>query len=261
MRLDFFLNKIYFRIVLLVFVWVIRGAKLEQKTIQCKAGRPILWERWKTQYTFKNISFNRDTKLKIEWSGLNDAFDEYFYQVWFYSSSVSLIHPDILGKFPNTKEIYLIDSTLNDLDKIENIENCQNITAFKLQAKDLTGIPSNTFSDCKNLESLKIGTKSLIDLPEGLLKYQENLQYLELAGKDLKLRMSPFEGLKSLAELKLRSANLIQVEENFFQSLNIRRLKYNGNRRLTLMLMCLSGGPKTSGHHRPASRFLLVDLM
>jgi hypothetical protein len=26
---------------------------------------------------------------------------------------------------------------------------------------------------------------------------------------------------------------------------------------LTPMLMCLSGGPKTSGHHRPASRFAL----
>jgi hypothetical protein len=30
---------------------------------------------------------------------------------------------------------------------------------------------------------------------------------------------------------------------------------------LTAMLMCLSGGPKTSGHHRHASQFLLLDLM
>jgi hypothetical protein len=30
---------------------------------------------------------------------------------------------------------------------------------------------------------------------------------------------------------------------------------------LTKMLLCLSGDPKTSGHHKHASRFLLIDLM
>jgi Leucine-rich repeat (LRR) protein len=71
----------------------------------------------------------------------------------------------------------------------------------------------------------------LTGLPDGLFKNQKNLQKLKLWGKNLKLRVSLFEGLTSLSELWLQSMDLNQIEENFFQSLNIRKLSYSTENR------------------------------
>jgi Leucine-rich repeat (LRR) protein len=79
------------------------------------------------------------------------------------------------------------------------------------------------------MDWLEIKSDSLTDLPDGLFKNQVNLRSLDLEGKNLKLRVSSFEGLKSLSNLRLHSMDLSQVEENFFQSFKIRSLDYEGN--------------------------------
>jgi Leucine-rich repeat (LRR) protein len=115
---------------------------------------------------------------------------------------------------------------INNQDKFKN---CQNIIELDLELQDFAGISNESFAGCKKLETSKIKSDSLTDLPDGLFKNQENLQSLELSDDNLKLRVSPFEGLENLSELKLLSMNLNQVEENFFRSLKIKKLLYFGN--------------------------------
>ncbi len=156
-------------------------------------------------------------------------------------SSISLIHPDILAKFPNIEEVelgYRIDaSRLNNPDKIEN---CQNVKAMSLWSKDFSGISRITFADCKKLETLNIVSDSLTELPDGLFENLKNLKTLTLVGKNLKLRVSPFEGLTSLSELELESVDLSQIGGNFFYSLNIKKLYYDGNDKCTFPIESLN---------------------
>jgi Leucine-rich repeat (LRR) protein len=197
--------------------------EFEVKTVQCKASE---WGRC----DFTNVAFNQDTILGIERIGFPEATDEDFDEISFSKSSVSLVHPDILAKFPNIVKITLgqdEEAEFSELNNQDRIENCQNIKRLELRMKDFTGISINTFADCSKLESLKIATNSLTDLPDDLFKNQQNLHDLELKEKNLKLRVSPFKGLKNLSELWLDSMSLNQIEENFFQSLNIKRLTYN----------------------------------
>ncbi len=227
---------IYFRIVLLVFVSAFRGVVSEEKTVWCDAS--AMYGRC----TFKNFTFNQDTKLNIVWFGAPEMTDKHFTEISFTSSSISLVHPDLLAKFPNLEVIDLGSNSieLNELTNPDRIENCHRITRLYLHLNDFGGISSNTFSDCKKLETLWIETDSL-ELPDGLFKNQENLRNLLFRVKNLKLRVSSFEGLKSLSELSLISMDLSQMEENFFQSLNIKRLNYNAvKKRFTFPIESLN---------------------
>ncbi len=230
-----------------------------------------------TRCSFANVTFDQDTILKIERIGLSEAIDKDINEIAFWSSSVSLLHLDIiLAKFPNIKKISL--SSESKLKNPEKFENCQEITELVLELEDFTGISSNTFSDCKKLESATINVESLTELPDGLYKSQGNLQYLELTGKDLKLRVSSFEGLTSLSELELRPMKLNHVEENFFQSLKIKKLHFFGKNKghtfpieslnsqetieeLTIMQTNLSPGPETLGSIlRSIKQLKIIDL-
>jgi Leucine-rich repeat (LRR) protein len=189
---------------------------------------------WRCFCKFIHVTFDQNTKLNIERRGLPDFSDEDFTEVWFHFSSFSLIHPDILAKFPNIKKINLnINSSHYDpieLNNPERLENCHNITHLVLPPlKNFTAFSSDTLTNCKKLVDLWINTNSPIDLPDGFFKNQKNLRELSFWEKQIKLRVSPFEGLKNLTELKFYSVNSIQVEENFFQSLNIRKLSFHGN--------------------------------
>jgi hypothetical protein len=104
--------------VLIVFVSVFRGVKLEEKTVQCEAS-------W-TGCSFKNVTFDQDTKLNIERIGEHETTDKAFDRITFYSSSVSLVHPDILAKFPNINKIVLRDNQ-NVINNQDKFKNCQNI--------------------------------------------------------------------------------------------------------------------------------------
>jgi Leucine-rich repeat (LRR) protein len=212
---------------LIVFCTLFRGAKLKEKTIRCEAFIVANLVPPIAVCNFRGVSFNRDTKLKIELDGDPDATDEEVKAISFSESpSVSLGHPDIWAKFPNIEEISVEGSedVLSELNIRDKIENCQNVKVILLQ--HFTGLSSNTFANCKKLEYLRIQSESLTELPEGLLKNQKNLKTLTLVGKDL--RVSSFEGLKSLSELTLESVDLSQIEGNFFQSLNIKKLTFNG---------------------------------
>jgi leucine-rich repeat-containing G protein-coupled receptor 6 len=167
--------------------------------------------------------------LNIQRDGASLTNDERFEQLIFHSSSVSLVHRDIHAKFPNIEEIRL--DPKSKLNNPEEFQNCQDIKRLTLSLKDLTGVSGDTFTDCKKLETLRMNIESLTDLPDGFFKNQWNLKLLELTGKTLKLRVSSFEGLKRLSELKFESVNLIQVEENVFPRLNIRKLWYNTENR------------------------------
>ncbi len=215
---------------MIVFVSVFRGAKSEEKTVRCKAYGFSYGARWHAWCVFQNVTFDQDTKLNIERIGLPEATDEDFDRIRFSSSSVSLVHPDLVAKFPNIEVISLdfYGTKLNGLNPYK-IENCENITHLALDLKDFVAISSNIFNDCEKLEMLEIRSDSLTDLPDGLFKNQINLRSLELEGKNLKLRVSSFEGLKNLTQLSLWSMDLSHTEENFFQSLKIRRLDYEGN--------------------------------
>jgi Leucine-rich repeat (LRR) protein len=210
---------------------VFRGVKLEEKTVRCNVWKhksEVDGRLW-AHCTFENVTFNQDTKLNIEpsfYSRDSDRTVEDVNVVSFESSSVSLVHPDVLEKFPNIEDIRLgLEDDSSELQNPDHIENCQNI--ISIYAK-FTGISSETFSDCKKLEKLWIASDSVTDLPEGYFKNQENLKTLELRGQNLKLRVSAFEGLKSLSELTLYSMDLSQVEDNFFHSLRIKKLSYDG---------------------------------
>jgi Leucine-rich repeat (LRR) protein len=212
---------------LLVFVSVFRGVKLVEKTIRCEAFRVANLVPPLAVCVFRGVSFNRDTKLKIEPDGDPDATDEEVKALYFSESpSVSLDHPDIGAKFPNIEEVSVEGSkdVLSELNIRDTIGNCQNIKVIFL--RHFTVLPSNPFADCKKLEYLRIETESLSELPDGLLKNQQNLQKFTLVGKDL--RVSSFEGLTSLSELTLESVDLSQIEGNFFRNLNIKKLMFNG---------------------------------
>ncbi len=231
---------IFFRIVLIALVSAFREVKSAEKTIQCEA-HDWIWG----SCVFTNVTFDQDTKLKIERIGAPEATDEDFVEIRFYSSSVSLVHPDILAKFPNIKGIGLgySGNGLNELTNPEFIENCHNITGLELNSlEDFTGVSRDTFSGCKKLEFLSIRTDTLTDLPDGFFKNQGNLRRLTLEEKNLKLRVSAFEGLKSLSELTLWSMDLSKMEENFFRSLTIERLYYSAlfNPELTFPIESLN---------------------
>ncbi len=217
---------------MLAFVSAFRGVKLEEeKTVQCKASGIWYLNRRYASCTFENVTFNRDTKLKIKRIGLPEATDAEFSQINFHgSSSVTMLHRDILKKFPNIFAIILeiYGTKLEGFDSPYIIENCENLTNLDLNLKDFVRISSDTFVDCKKLKTLEIRSDSLTDLPNGLFRNQANLQLFDLKGKNLKLRVSSFESLKSLSELRLYSMDLGQMEENFFQSLRKKRLEYYG---------------------------------
>jgi Leucine-rich repeat (LRR) protein len=202
-----------------------RGVKSEVKTVQCQADRYWDGYRSSTLCKFKTVAFTQDTKLNIERTGLPEVSDEDFDEIKFEGSysTISLVHLDILAKFPNIKRItvYLIN-VLNNQDRLEN---CMNIKHLEFTLKDFTGISNKTFADCRSLESLRIQSNLLTDLPDGLFRSQQNLQDLELAGVKLKLRVNAFEGLQNLSRLRLWSMDLSKTEENFFHKLNIKRLE------------------------------------
>jgi Leucine-rich repeat (LRR) protein len=130
-----------------------------------------------------------------------------------------------------------LDTKLDDFDNHYKIENCENLRHLSSDFNDFVEISSDTFTDCKKLETLGIRSDSLGELPNNLFKNQLNLKYLELKGKNLKLRMSSFEGLKSLSKLELHSMDLSQMEVNFFRSLNIKTLEYYGSSRPTSSIL------------------------
>ncbi len=176
---------------------------------------------------FENVTFMQDTKLNIERLGLPELADKDFDGITFGSSAISLVQPDILRKFPNLKRISVFSwRDWNVLNNQEKLENCINITHLVLSLEDFTGVSSNTFADCRNLENLEIQSKSLTDLPDGLFRNQQNLQDFKLTGLNVKLRVNPFEGLRSLSKLRLELMDLSQIEGNFFHKLNIKRLEY-----------------------------------
>ncbi len=201
------------------------GVKLQVKNVQCKTSSRY-WDdnrSWKT-CDFYYVNFTQTTKLNIERTGEPELADEDIDGIWFWSSDFSLVHSDILRKFPNI-ELIIVGSE-NELYNLDRLENCMNITHLDLSWIDLTRISSSTFADCRSLENLIIRSDVLKDLPDGLFKNQKNLQFLELRGKNIKLSMNPFEGLRSLSTLRLGEMDLNQIEENFFHKLNIKRLEY-----------------------------------
>jgi hypothetical protein len=179
--------------------------QLEDITVQCKASDE--WWDNDSQWTvcvFKNVTFTQDTKLNIERIGFPKWSDEDFDGISFESSSISLVHPDILRKFPNINRILFYSwNDWNGLNNQDSLENCMTIEHLKLTSKDLTGISSKTFADCRNLETLLIRSDSLANLPDGLFKHQQNLRDLKLIGENVKLRMNSFEGLQNLSILEL----------------------------------------------------------
>jgi Leucine-rich repeat (LRR) protein len=206
--------------------------KLE--TVRCEANGYQRGTHWHARCIFTNVTFNKDTKLKIERDEIFGATDEDFDQVEFHgSSSVPVLHRDILRKFPNTKKVTLeiYGTKLNGIDSPYIIENCGSLTYLSSDFNDYVEISSDTLTDCKKLETIRIKSDSLTDLPDGLFKNQQNLQNLDLEGKNLKLRVSPFEGLTSLTNLRLESMDLSQIENNFFRSLKIKTLEYYGSPR------------------------------
>jgi Leucine-rich repeat (LRR) protein len=218
--------------------------KLEEKTFKCTAwsseNHEVSWttadneDHRRTGCLFYEVTFNKDTKLNIEVNTERIKHPEVVTDdnvniITFQSSSIPLIHPDLLAKFPNAKEIDVEFGSEFDLNELNNpIENCQNIKSLSLRFSGVTEISRNLFNDCKKLEKLAIKSNSLNDLPNGIFKNQPNLKDLELNGKSLKLRESLFEGFKKLSVLTLVSIDLSQVKPNIFKSLNIKSLIYNG---------------------------------
>ncbi len=234
----FFSYFIRFRIVLIVLISVFRGVKLEEKTVKCRAksfeNDKIPWRTenkkdnlQSTECFFYEVTFNKDTKLNIEVNTerMHNVTDDDINSIAFSTSSVSLIHSDLLAKFPNAKEISVeFDS---EFDSNSPIENCQNIKSLTLEFSGVTEISGNLFNDCKKLEELTIKSKSLTELPDDIFKNQPNLKELEFEGINLKLRESLFDGLKELSVLTLVSIDLSQVNPNIFKSLNIKSLFYS----------------------------------
>jgi hypothetical protein len=213
---------------LIVFVSVFSGGKSEEKTVRCEA-----WSGWySANYPwitcdFRNVFFTQDTNLTIERIGHPELADEAFNTITFTSSSISLVHRDILAKFPNLVRVTVFAGS--ELKNQDCLENCMNIKHLTLSLGDLAGISRHTFTDCRNLETISLSSNSLADLLEGLFINQHYLQNLELAGKNMKLRVISLEGLQSLSRLSLAEMDLNQVEENFFHELNIKRLEYEGD--------------------------------
>jgi Leucine-rich repeat (LRR) protein len=194
--------------------------KLEEEFLECEAwiteDYKVPWrtvndeERRRTWCGFREVTFTKDTKLNIKRYGLDNVPDGGIKTILFETSSMSLIHPDILAKFPNIEEI-AVDASNSQSYLNSPIENCQSIKIFTL-ALNGTEIPSDFFKNCKNLKKMDISSDSLTELPDGIFKNQPNLKELELDGKKLKFRESLFEGLKKLSILKLNSIDLSQDE-------------------------------------------------
>ncbi len=166
--------------------------KLEEKTVECKAEKSWDDRQWKRCTFGSGVTFTQDTKLNIERIGLPEVTDEDFDEIIFKGSysTISLVHPDILRKFPNVNRIFLhFWNEPNGLNNQDRLENCMNIKHLELTLKDFTGVSNKTFVDCRSLETLRIQSNSLTDLPDGLFKNQQNLEVLELAGVKLKLRV------------------------------------------------------------------------
>jgi Leucine-rich repeat (LRR) protein len=194
---------------------VLQRAESIEKTIQCTISNFLSQKMCE----FEKVSFDRNTKLKIERIGDPETKDEDIKTIGFKSSNISLIHPDILAKFPNINWGELNQFQLNYIENQEMFENCGQITEFRLFLKNFTGITSNTFVNCSNLKRLTIITNSLTDLPDGLYRNQQNLQRLHLVEDGLSLRVKAFEGLTSLTELVLYSMGLGRVEDDLLHSL------------------------------------------
>jgi Leucine-rich repeat (LRR) protein len=152
--------------------------------------------------------------------------DQDINRIWFTSSSVSLIHPYILAKFPNVEEVRVQSS---DLNLNQPIENCQYIKRIFLEFSGITEISSNLFSNCKKLEKIEIESDSLRDLPDDIFQNLPSLKELVLNGKNLKLRESHFESLKAMSFLTVYSIDLSQAKPSFFKSLNITSFTYSGS--------------------------------
>ncbi len=212
--------------------------KLEEKTVRCEADGYRKGAHWQAWCTFKNVTFNQDTKLNIERIGAPEATDEDFERIDFHgSSSVPLVHPDILAKFPNIKMISLdvYSTKLNGLSSPYIIRNCKNLTHLELNLKDFAGISSDTFTDCKKLEKLRIKSDLLNDLPDNLFENQPNLfQSLKIKRLDYEGNPShelnfPIEFLNlhgTIEELTIMNTNLSQIPENFVPTLrSMKQLK------------------------------------
>jgi Leucine-rich repeat (LRR) protein len=201
---------------------VSRGVKSKEKTVRCEAYGWWDGDRRSGSCTFERVTFTQDTKLNIERIGHPELTDEDFDEIRFEGSAISLVHPDILRKFPNIKRIV----HWSELQNQDKLENCMNITDLSLFLLVFAGISSNTFADCKSLMNLGIESSNLTILPDGLFINQRNLQALEFRGRNIKLRVNAFEGLQSLSILRLAEVSLYQTEENFFHKLRIKRLEY-----------------------------------
>jgi Leucine-rich repeat (LRR) protein len=113
-------------------------------------------------------------KISIERGGVNEAPDEDFTMIWFTDSSIFLIHPYILARYPNIEEVKVERSKIDDLNN--PIENCQNIKRLSLELNGVTEISSNLFNNCQKLEKIEIKSNSLEDLPDDIFQNQPNLK-------------------------------------------------------------------------------------
>jgi hypothetical protein len=150
---------------LIVFVSIFRGVKLEEKTIQCEANL------WNKRCTFEDVTFTKDTKLKIERIGAPEATDEDFDQIMFWSSfRISL------EGYPED-DLLKIQQNLGDFPAVEisRIAGHERLTRWneKIVSKELFmhsrnlkllhAIHTEAFDNLRKLTSLGLDDNSCVD--------------------------------------------------------------------------------------------------
>jgi Leucine-rich repeat (LRR) protein len=209
----------------MVCLAILRGVEPQVRRLQCTAWANVFeGELFSAGCTFRNVSISEIDKLEIERIGpaSPNLTDSDIKHISFENSSVYLIHPDLLAKFPNIETVNLRDGEWQN-QKI--LVNC-NIERLSFHLTNVRGISNTTFLNCPELKILDVDTVSIVDFPDGVFKSLRNLRELFLTINGLNLRVKAFEGLDNLRSIYLNSI-IGDIEENFFHSLtNLRHILF-----------------------------------
>lgn len=203
---------------------------MKQQDVQCEVKIIKDGDCWRVWCEFRSVSFNQDTKLNISRSGQSETEDTEFKEIKFISSSISLVHQNVLDKFPNVNEITLDGSIYEP-----TIVNCRAIEKLTLNLKDFTGISKNTFTECGQLISVHlrndgdIGQTFLIESLNSLQTVEE----LEIVKINFRQLSENFRStLRSIVKLKRIFLNhdSITSVDNFVGLLNVEWIDLSNNK-------------------------------
>ena len=150
-----------------------------------------------------------------------------------FPSNLKFLPSALLQKFPNLKNLELLNVRLETLNRLEY---CEKLEKISLDHNMLARISPGIFENCSNLTEISIGSNEINELDDEAFRNLQKLQILSLKNNIIdKVIPKIFDLLPNLKSVDLQSNRINEIPSNSFNNLlkleNIH-LEFNNVRKI-----------------------------